>query len=264
MRTALPWERKPDASIASQRRLAFLVVRVGGFRHYATNKFARNDPLRIVLFCAVCCRGDRGGLADVFRSPLKLVVVALPDHCIEAMTLHKIEPQIKRYGIRVCFGDGQGQGVESTLAQIRLTRMQQRGCDSRPTRRLLDAKLSDVRHVFGDARAQNKPNSMSVTVVEGDERCGFVKMSAARETDDIMKEARGAGDGSILIVDKAVEMAFVCGCDERAGGGEVVITPSVDGNASGGRDGRLGPREIELEEEPTENLKSMPLKDLAV
>src|ERR1700722_4920138 len=98
MRTESRWGRKHDAYIPSERSPDFLALRFCGFRDHAADDIARNDSLWVVLFCAVCGRGNRGGLADVLYSPLKRVFIALPDHGVEAVAFHKIRSQIERDG----------------------------------------------------------------------------------------------------------------------------------------------------------------------
>ncbi len=124
-----------------------------------------------------------------------------------------------------------------------------------------DTELRDVRNVGANARAEQEADHLAGTTLDDDARSACVEKSAARKSNDVVKEAFGASNGAVLVVDVRVYVARIGLMDELSGVMKVAVLPAshdevaaageVVGNAGGG-----GILKVEFEQQPAVGLKS--------
>ena len=112
-------------------------------------------------------------------------------------------------GFGVAFGDGEGEGGVAAFAEFGGGGFEQEGSEAEAAVLFGDADLGDVGGVVADAGTEHEGGEFFGAVLDDDLGGGGVEGAAAGKADDVVQEAERAGDGAVLVVDVAVEVAFV-------------------------------------------------------
>src|ERR1700757_2049929 len=90
---------------------------------------------------------------------------------------------------------------------------------------LRHAELSDVRDVLTYPRTEQHTHHLMASGAHQYAGSLCIEQSAAGETDDVVQKAQRPGDGAVLVVDVAIQMALVSGGDQMGRRIEVVFMP---------------------------------------
>ena len=148
--------------------------------------------------------------------------------------------EIEGDGAVVLLGDGEGEFGEAAGGEIVIAAAQEMLADAVAAVLGQGADLGDVADVVPDAGAEQDSDGGLGGTVDGDERGGRVEDSAAGKAHDVVEEAERAGDGAVLVVDVAIDVAGVGGGDDGGGGLVVVFGPAVNFDLRWQRTGGLG------------------------
>src|SRR5271165_6016946 len=152
---------------------------------------------------------------------------ALPNHSVKGLAGDESTTVIKCNCLGILPRHGEREGLESVAAE-RARAVGQKPCSEAATAiPPANANLGHVAHIFAYPRAEQQSRDLFATAVTEHPRGRRVEESTTREADDVVQKSQRTGDGAVLIVDDAVQMAFISLGDEMAGGGEIAVSPGA-------------------------------------
>jgi hypothetical protein len=146
----------------------------------------------------------------------------IEDHGVEAVADEEAGVLVELDGLVVGFGDGEGDGGEAGSSEVVDAVLEEGDAEALSAVGFCDAELGDVGDVVGYAGAEKHSDEGAVAAIAQDPGGVGIEDAAAGEADDVVEEAQGAVEGTVLVIDAGVDVAGV-GLVDELGCGLVVV-----------------------------------------
>jgi hypothetical protein len=146
----------------------------------------------------------------------------IQDHGVEAVADEEAGVLVELDGLVVGFRYSEGDGGEAGAGEVVDAVFEEGQAETLSAMGGGDAELGDVGYVVGYAGAQQHSDESSVALIAEDPGRVGIEDAATGEADDVVEEAQGTVQGTVLIVDAGVDVAEV-GLVDQLGGCLIVI-----------------------------------------
>jgi hypothetical protein len=177
-------------------------------------------------------------------SAMTLRKLFFPDETVKGSHMVEAEAAVEGKGKMVLFGDGEGEFAEATGGEVGVAIAQKMLANAIAAVFGESADLRDVANVVAHPGAEQDTDASAGGTMEGDERRTGVEDPAAGKPHDIVQKTKGAGDGAVLVIDIAVDVAVVGRGDDVGSRLIVGFSPTLNFDIGRKRAGWFGVRRL--------------------